>query len=324
MTMLSRLMQIRRSTPRSAGTGGDRRQRVTRWTAFTVVYLVWGSTYLAIKVMVDTIPPLLGAGVRFLVAGLLLAGWVTARHGRAAFTWRPRQLGAVALTGLLLVVGGPGLTTVAEQHVPSGLAALVVASVPLWVVLWQLAARERVGLIPAAGVVLGLVGVGVLVWPSGGNHGSVAGASMFGVGLLLVVALSYATGSFLSPRLPLPANTFSTSAVQMLLAGLIVTAAGLLTGEASQLDLASVSSSSVWALAYLIGPGSLLAYTAYVWLLAHVPVAKVTTYAYVNPIVAVLLGWLVLSEQLTARMLLGATLTLAGVATVVTTARQPH
>lgn len=316
-------MQIRRPTPRTAGTGGDRRQRVTRWTAFTVVYLVWGSTYLAIKVMVDSIPPLLGAGVRFLVAGLLLAGWVTAWHGRAAFTWRPRQLGAVALTGLLLVVGGPGLTTVAEQHVPSGLAALVVASVPLWVVLWQLAAREHVGLIPAAGVVLGLVGVGVLVWPAGG-HGSVAGASMLGVGLLLVVALSYATGSFLSPRLPLPADTFSTSAVQMLLAGLTMTAAGLLTGEASRRDLASVSSSSVWALAYLIGPGSLLAYTAYVWLLAHVPVAKVTTYAYVNPVVAVLLGWLVLSEQLTARMLVGAAFTLAGVAAVVTTARQPH
>lgn len=321
--MMSRLVQIRRATPHTAGTGGDRRQRVARWTAFAVVYLVWGSTYLAIKVMVGTIPPLLGAGVRFLVAGLLLAGWVTARHGRAAFTWRPRQLGAVALTGLLLVVGGPGLTTVAEQHVPSGLAALLVASVPLWVVLWRLAAREHVGLLPAAGVVLGLVGVGVLVWPAGGR-GVVAGASLLGVGLLLVVALSYATGSFLSPRLPLPADTFSTSAAQMLLAGLTMTAAGLLTGEASRLDFASVSSSSVWALSYLIGPGSLLAYTAYVWLLAHVPVAKVTTYAHVNPVVAVLLGWLVLSEQLTARILVGAALTLAGVAAVVTTARQPH
>jgi drug/metabolite transporter (DMT)-like permease len=190
------------------------------------------------------------------------------------------------------------------------------------VVLWRLAFRETVGVAAMAGTALGLIGVGVLVWPTSG--GATTKASTIGIILLVVVALSYATGSFFSPRLALPTDVFAVSAIQMLLAGAVLTTAGLAVGEGRQVDLSAVTPASWWALAYLIGPGSLLAYTAYVWLLAHVPVAQVATYAYVNPVVAVALGWLILSEPVSTRMLTGAAVTVAAVAVVVTSTRQPH
>lgn len=236
------------------------RGRARRWAAFAVIYVVWGSTYLAIRVMDRSIPPLAGASARFL-------------------------------------------------------AALLVASEPLWVIVWRAALRERVGWLPLAGVMAGLAGVAVLVLPGGGG----VRASPLSIALLLGVALSYATGSIWYPRLPMPADTIAVTAAEMLTAGAVLGGAGLAAGQFTRPVLAGVIASSVWALVYLTGAGSLLAYTAYLWLLGHAPVTQVTTYAYVNPVIAVILGTTFLSEQLTVRMAAGAVLTLSAVALIART-----
>ena len=295
--------------------GPSQRQRASAWqvwVALVIVYLVWGSTYLAMRVMVQTIPPLIGAGVRFLLAGTVLYPTLLARRGWARVRVTPRQLGASALVGLLFLGGGTGLVTVAERDVPSGLAAVLVASMPLAVVLLRWLAREPIPRATALGVALGFAGVAVLLLP--GNPPP--GASALGLSLTLVAAVSLAAGSFLSSRLPLPEDALVSTALELLAAGVVVTAAGLLTGEVDGLQADRVSGGSLVALGYLIVAGSLLAYTAYVWLLAHAPVSQAATYTYVNPVVAVVLGWLVLDERLTVATLAGTALVVGSVAMV--------
>jgi len=284
------------------------------------VYLIWGSTYLAIRVMVEDVPPLLGAGARFLLAGAGLLAALAARRTTQASPRVPRaQLAAAALVGVLLPAGGNGLVTVAERDVPSGLAALLIASVPLWVVVLRATvARERIGLPTLVGVLLGFAGVAVLLLPGSRP----AGATAAGVLLVLVAAVSWATGSFLSPRLTLPAHPLVNTGWQMVAGGVVLVAAGLAAGEAGDVHVASFSVASVAAFAYLIVAGSLVAYTAYAWLLQHAPLSQVATYAYVNPLVAVLLGWAILGESLAGASLLGAALVVAAVALIVT--RQSH
>ena len=283
------------------------------WTALWVVYVVWGSTYLAIRVTVETMPPLLSAGTRFLIAGLLLAGFLLVRRGRNGLRATGRELLGSAVVGALLLLGGNGLVMVAEQDVPAGLAALIVASVPLWIAVLRWVAGDRVDRGTAAGVVLGFLGVAFLVMPGSPK----AGAAFGGMALLVLASALWASGSFLSRRLSLPKDPFTSTVFQMLLGGLVLGVAGLVQGEAVGLDVASFSAASLGGLGYLVVFGSLVGFTAYTWLIQNAPISKVSTYAYVNPVVAIILGWLILSEDLTPSILVAAGVIVAAVALIV-------
>ncbi|BFV56236.1 drug/metabolite exporter YedA [Kitasatospora sp. CMC57] len=286
------------------------------WGALAIVYVVWGSTYLGIRIAVETMPPFLSAATRFITAGLLLAGLVAWRQGPSALRVTPRQLGSAGLVGLMLLLGGNGMVVLAERDVPSGLAALLIAVVPLWLVLLRLSSGQRTSRTTLAGVLLGLVGLGVLTVP--GVSGDV---KLVGVLLVIVATLSWAGGSFLASRLPMPKNIFATSAYEMITGGLGCLGVAALQGEPQALELAAVSTRSWFALAALIVFGSLVAFTAYAWLLQNAPLPLVATYAYVNPVVAVLLGWLILAEPLSWPIVLGGGIVVAAVCLVVRTER---
>lgn len=297
----------------------------SRWLvllAFGTVYLVWGSTYLAIKLMVETIPPFLGAGLRFLVAGAILAAWLLVKNGPQSLRFIRFQVKPLVLTSLLLIVGGPGMTTAAEQYIPSNLAALIAASVPIWVLLWGFLAGNRLNRGAWYAMLTGFLGVGLLVLPRlvAPWAGSSSDVIWLGVLLMLVAPLSYSLGSFLSSRLALPPGILATSAYQMLLGGAVLTGISALMGELDGPSV-QVSAVSAWSLVYLIVPGSVLAFTAYAWLLRHVPVHQAATFAYVNPLIAVALGWLILAEPLSWSTLPGAVLILGAVIYAVTPRR---
>lgn len=287
--------------------------------ALATIYVVWGSTYLAIRVMVETIPPLLGAGLRFVVAGAIFYAVLLARGGWQRMRITPAQLAGCALIGCLLLFGGNGLVTIAEQDVPSGLAALLVASEPLWVVILRAGARERVSRRTVTSVVLGFAGVALLVLPGDRPDGATLG----GVLLVLLAAALWAVGSFSSRHVELPKDIFVSTAVQMLCGGAAMVVVGLVAGEAADVRLDEVSADSALAFGYLITVGSLLAFTAYVWLLQNVPISTVSTYAYVNPVIAIFLGWAILSEQVTVFVLAGAAVIVASVAAVVREESRP-
>lgn len=261
----------------------------------------------------QTLPPLLSAGLRFLLAGVLLGLWLIARHGREAHRIGRAQLGGAALVGMLLLAGGNGLVVLAERTVPSGLTALVVASVPLWIVVLRLIAGDRVSASLVAGVLVGFAGVAFLVVPRG------ASGEVDPVGLLTVVGatFSWALGTFASPRLRTPRDPLASTAVQMLAGGALLVVIATAIGEPARADPSSFSTASLAAMAYLVVFGSLVAFSAYTWLLQHASVSVVSTYAYVNPVVAVLLGALVLGEAVTPSMLIGAAIILAAVAFIV-------
>ncbi|WP_314243625.1 EamA family transporter [Streptomyces kutzneri] len=310
------------STPvdgKAAGPATTPRGRIPGavWAALTVVYVVWGSTYLGIRIVVETMPPFLSAGARFITAGLLLAAAVAWRYGPAALRATRAQLGSAALVGLLLVLGGNGLVVLAETSVPSGLAALLVAAVPMWVVVLRTSTGDRPPLRTLAGVLVGLAGLAVLTSP--GLSGEVRLS-----GVLMVVAASvlWSLGSFSAPRLKLPANPFTGSAYQMFAGGVAAVAVGLLRGEHRGLDPAAFSTASWLALGYLTVVGSLVGFTAYVWLLQAAPLSLVSTYAYVNPVVAVALGTLILDEALTWPILVGGAIVVAAVGVIVSTERR--
>jgi drug/metabolite transporter (DMT)-like permease len=281
--------------------------------ALLTVYLVWGSTYLAIKYAVAGLPPFLAMGVRFLLAGTVLMLAVLALRGRAAFRITRPQLLTAAVCGLLLLVGGNGVVAVAEQDVDSGLAALLIAGTPLWVVLLRAVLRDRPSVATMAGLLLGLTGVAVLLLPG------VRGAA--DLGPLLLVCLSsvlWSCGTVLATRRPVPADPFVTSVVQMAAGGAGLVALGSLGGEWGRLDVAATPASSWIAFGYLVLVGSCVGYSAYVWLLARAPLSLATTYAYVNPAVAVALGAMFRSEPLTSNVLVGGSLIIAAVAWVIT------
>jgi len=284
------------------------------WTGLWIVYVVWGSTYLAIRVMVETMPPLLSAGVRFLVAGgVMVAALAVLRGASALRPGRSELLGAL-LVGLLLP-GANAVVTVAEQEVPSGLAALLIASIPLWVILLRLVARDGVSRRSVAAVLIGFAGVALLLRP-GEQSGD---ATIVGLLTCVAAAVMWATGSFATPRLTLPKDPLVSTGWQMLLGGVLITLAGLAAGEAGDVHVEAFSTRSVLALAYLIAIGSWVAFTAYAWLLQNAPISKVSTYAYVNPVVAIVLGWLVLDEVVTGVTLVGAAIIVVSVALVVRT-----
>jgi len=296
------------------GAGAAKPRTGTRavWVALGVVYVAWGSTYLAIRVMDRTIPPLLGAGVRFLAAGAMLAVGLTLWRRRLPRI-AARELASLALVSVLLLVAGNGGVSYAERHVASGLAALLVASVPLWILVIRILAGEAPRRATLAGLAIGFVGVGLLVL-RGGAEQHVGIAQM-----LVVVAASacWALGSWLSGRLPMPADATAGTAIEMLIGGVVLIAIGPLSGERWSALSEHASPDSLAAVAYLVVFGSILAFTAYVWLLAHAPISQVSTYAYVNPIVAVALGALVLGEPITAVTLLGGAIIVLAVAVVI-------
>jgi drug/metabolite transporter (DMT)-like permease len=289
------------------------RRPLLLWAALGTIYLIWGSTYLAIRVMVETMPPLLSAGFRFLFAGGILYGWLYLRGGRARLRIRRKELVASLVIGALLLLGGNGLVTVAEQAAPSGLSSLIIAAVPLWVILLRLLWRERVPAVTLVGVTAGFAGVAFLVAP-GGRPG---GIPLWSLLTLVAASAAWASGSFLSRHVPLPRDVFVAIAAEQVLGGLLLVAVGLAAGEGSKLHPEAFSGRSIGAFVYMVTAGSLLAFTAYVWLLHNAPISTVATYAFVNPVVAVLLGWAVLSEKLTAGMLGAAALIVASVALVV-------
>ena len=290
--------------------------RLTLVAAFAAVYLVWGSTYLAIRYAIETLPPFLMAGTRFLVAGSLLYGWSRLRGAArpARLQWQ-----ATAVVGALLLLGGNGGVVWAEQWVPSGVAAVLVATVPFWMVLleWR-GGGERPGAGVVAGLLLGFAGLVLLVGP--GEWAGGGGVHPGGAAALMLGTFAWAAGSIYARRAPLPNSPLLTTGMEMLAGGGLLLLAGLLTGEAARLELAAVSPRSALGLAYLITFGSLIGFTAYIWLLRHTTAAKASTYAYVNPVVAVLLGWALAGEPLSARVLLAVAIILGAVA-VITTAR---
>jgi drug/metabolite transporter (DMT)-like permease len=279
---------------------------VAVWANLASVYLIWGSTYLAIRVMVRTVPPLYGAGARFVVAGALMLAFLGRRR---ALNVTRRELLASALIGTLLAAGGNGLVTVAEQDVPSGLAALLVASVPLWIVLYRTAARDRVPGATLASVAVGFLGVGLLLLPGNRPSGVPLGPSL----VILGAAASWGLGSFLSKSVPLPRDGLVTTGWQMLFGGMVLALGGAIAGE----HVGTPSAESAWSWLYLVVIGSLVAYTSYTWLLRNAPIQLVSTYAYVNPVVAVILGAVILNESIGAATVIGTAVIVASVAAIV-------
>lgn len=281
------------------------------WLALGLVYVIWGSTYLAIRVVVGSLPPLGSAAVRFVIAALALALFIALRSGPGALRVTRAQLRSSAIVGLALLLGGNGLVQLGEREVPSALTALLIGATPLWIVLYRRIAGERIGRTALVGVLIGFVGVGFLALPRG-ISGEVA---PLGLAFILLASMSWGFGTFISKRLEMPRDALASTTLQQLFGGIGLLVASLLTREA--VDPAAWSVGSLSALAYLIAFGSLVAFSAYTWLLVHVPVTKVSTYAYVNPVVAVILGALILQEPITPTIVVGAVLVIAAVALIV-------
>jgi drug/metabolite transporter (DMT)-like permease len=284
------------------------------WIALIAVYIVWGSTYLAIRFAVQTIPPFIMAGTRFLIPGTILYAW-----RRLAGDARPtrQQWRSAAIVGLFLLLGGNGAVTWAEQRVASGVTALIVGSAPLWMVLID-ALRpggERPNWQTASGVLIGLAGITLLVGPAEFS-GSQLQMDTPGVAMLLLAALLWAVGSLYSRNAQLPSSPLMGTGMEMLAGGAGLYLAGTLTGEWGRLDLAAIAPSSLLGLGYLIAFGSLVGFVAYTWLLRVAPTPLVATYAYVNPLIAIFMGNLLAKEALTPRLIIAALVIVSAVALI--------
>ncbi len=284
------------------------------WMALLAIYIVWGSTYLAIRFAVETIPPYLMAGTRFLVSGLILYIW---RRLAGDPSPTPRQWRSAIIVGLLLLLGGNGLVSWAEQQVASGVAALVVASIPLWMALID-ALRPR-GIKPDWKIVLGLlIGFGgiVLLVASSESHGIAQGMNLMGVGALLLAAFLWSIGSIIGRDADMPPSSLLATGIEMLAGAVGLFLAATLAGEWKVLNLSAVSMTSVLGLVYLITFGSLVGFTSYAWLLRNAPVSLVSTYAYVNPVVAIFLGAWLARELINLPIVISALIIIASVVVI--------
>jgi drug/metabolite transporter (DMT)-like permease len=288
------------------------------WLGMLVLYLVWGSTYLGIAIAVDSIPPFLMASVRFLMAGIILLAWSVAREGRSFVVPTRREWRDSAIVGALLLGGGMGMVAFGEQTIPSGIAALLIAMMPVWVaILGGIFLGERLPRLAVVGIVVGFAGVAILVGPSA--VGGAGALDPLGLAACLLSPIAWATGSlFASHRAVLPRRPLVATGLQMLLGGLVLGTMATVSGEVASFDAAAVTRDSVVALAYLTVVGSLLAFTVYGWMLRVAPLPLVSTYAYVNPVVAVILGWLVVGEAIDPRTVVAGAVIIFAVALIVT------
>jgi drug/metabolite transporter (DMT)-like permease len=275
----------------------SRADKIKLALAFAAIYLVWGSTYLAIRYAVETIPPLVAASIRHTIAGSILLGWAVARG------FRPKREHwiAGAVVGAFFFLISHGSLHWAEQYVASGLAALLIATEPMFILVlaWMLG-QQRISRVSALGLGLGVVGVGILL----GTELTMTGSSLVGLIAVLVGSLSWATGVVLSPKVKLPEDAVARTGLPLVCGAAMLWVASALTGELRHTQWASMSLKSICGLAYLIVFGSIVAFTAYTWLLQRCPPTLVATHTYANPVVAVLLGWLLASEPLTGRVVL--------------------
>jgi drug/metabolite transporter (DMT)-like permease len=285
--------------------------------AFAAVYIIWGSTYLGIRLAIETLPGFLMAGTRFMTAGAILFAWAAFNGEKlrpALAQWRK----AFVIGGLLLLCGNGGVTW-AEKYIASSLAALLVATEPLWIVIlnWGLTHRRPNGKV-LLGVLIGLVGVTLLVSDGLGQGAHGLRLSLIGAGVVVLAGFAWAAGSVYSSRHPIKAMTSMASGMQMLAGGSLLLLLALVAGDFQRLNLDNASWVSIGAFAYLMLFGSLVGFTAYSWLLNKVSTASAATYAYVNPVVAVLLGWLIANEPLTAKMMLAAAIIVGSVILITT------
>ena len=296
---------------------GPRASRAGIILAFAAVYIIWGSTYLGIRYAIETLPGFLMAGTRFFIAGAILFTWAKLHGDRVGSLVQWRRAFVI---GALLLLGGNGGVTWAEKYIPSGLAALAVATEPLWVVVLNWAATHRR---PNArvllGVLIGLVGVALLFGGGDFNNGQqVSALSLAALAVVLLASLAWAGGSVYASRRPIQASTSMAAAMQMMAGGILLLLLSLVTGDFKRFNPAAASWVSISAFGYLLVFGSLVGFTAYSWLLRHVTTARAATYAYVNPVVAVLLGWLLANEPLTLRMLVAAAVIVGSVVLITT------
>ncbi|MBI4762784.1 MAG: EamA family transporter [Chloroflexota bacterium] len=289
------------------------------WVALLALYIVWGSTYLAIRFAVETIPPFLHASMRFLASGIILYAWRRAA-GDAVPTksnWK-----AAAIVGTFLLLGGNGLVSLAEKTVPSGVAALVIATSPFWLTLFETfrAGGAKPTWLSIVGLVVGFGGVFLLIGPAE-ITGSQQSIDPFGAVMLLIAPVLWSLGSIYSKNADMPKSTLMSMGMQMLAGAAALFLVSVLTGELRGFNFGEVSMRSWWGLVYLITFGSLVGFVAYGWLLQNAPISLVSTYAYVNPLVAVFLGWLLAGEELNARIGLAAAI-IVGAVILINWARQ--
>ncbi len=290
------------------------RMSAPAWAALLTLYVVWGSTYLAIRVSVETIPPFTMGAIRFLVAGAILFLLTVRRGDRAADPLGRRQWGSAAVVGGALLFGGVGMVSVAEQTVASGIAALFIGTLPLWMaVLGRIFLGDRLSWPVVAGILVGFAGTALLVAPIGGG----ATLDPAGLAALVISPIAWASGSLWSRNAPLAKRPLVATGMEMLCGGAFLAAAALVTGELGRIDPGSISAASVAGVVYLIVAGALVGFTCYMWLLRNAPVTTVATYAYVNPVIAVLLGAFLLGEPLGPRTVLAGAIIVGSVAVIV-------
>jgi len=281
------------------------------WLALLALYIVWGSTYLGIKVAIETIPPFFHGSIRFLISGIILVVWQKSA-GQSMPT--RRQWISAAIIGTLLLLGGNGLVSWAEQFIPSGIAALIIGSMPMFLVVAE-ALRPK-GVKPTwraiVGLLIGFAGIFILVGPAE-ISGSTTKLNPFGVIALLGACVTWASGSIYSKTADLPKSSLMNTGAQMLMGSVSLLIASLLTGELNGWDITAVSSRSIYGLSYLILIGSLVGFASYGWLLQNAPISLVATYAYVNPIVAVFLGNWIGDEPLEPRIWIAAAIIIGSV-----------
>jgi len=291
------------------------------WLALLSLYIVWGSTYLAIHFAVETIPPFLSAGVRFLVSGMILLVW---RYSVGDALPTKRQWRSTTIIGILLLLGGNGLLSFAEQQVPSSIAALIIGSVPMWLVMIE--ALRPGGVKPNWQVILGLLigfgGIFLLVGPTE-LTGNTQSLNSLGIGVLLLASFLWSVGSIYSRSADLPSSSLMATGAEMLAGGMVIVAFSGLIGEWNGFDITRVSTRSWLGLLYLITFGSLIGFVSYIWLLKNAPVSLVATYAYVNPLVAVFLGAWLADEIINARILVAGLIIIGSVALINQTKRKP-
>lgn len=303
---------VAHSLRQRAGAGAAR-PGVRIWLALGTVYILWGSTYLGIKYAIDTIPPLLMGSLRFLVAGGVLYLLAIRSGDTSGDRVGGRQWLAALVIGGALLVGGNGGVILAEQYAPTGVVALLVATAPLWMaVIDRVVFGRRLPVLGLVGLLIGFGGVAFLIgWPGAGR------INLFGAALALAAPVCWASGSVFTRHVRLPKRPLVAAGMEMLWAGLVFAMASILTGELGRLHWQHVSTTSIVALLYLIVLGSLVGFSAYVWLLRSAPLSLVSTYAYVNPVVAVILGGIFLGEAINARLLIAGGIIILAVALIV-------